>query len=181
CRVYECVYIRKGSFCPPARGGGGVSPLTPSRGERGLLAPCSLIEAHTDEPHSPDEATALHSNYASASPGVALLCLAVTLAVTLVCVVYSYWMASSSRCSSSRCSSSRCSSSRCSSSRCSSRCSSCIQMTHTELRDCLVLPCKRKLQYITSSIDKDQVLRETFDKLQTLRQKNVSLSVPLSS
>ncbi|KAF2358478.1 hypothetical protein FHG87_010763 [Trinorchestia longiramus] len=41
----------------------------------------------------------------------------------------------------------------------------------------LVLPCKRKLQYITSSIDKDQVLRETFDKVQTLQQKNVFLLV----
>ncbi|KAF2362278.1 hypothetical protein FHG87_006963 [Trinorchestia longiramus] len=44
-----------------------------------------------------------------------------------------------------------------------------------ELRDFSVLPCKRKLQYITSSIDKDQVLRETFDKVQTLQQKNVFL------
>ncbi|KAF2350622.1 Immunoglobulin-like domain [Trinorchestia longiramus] len=41
----------------------------------------------------------------------------------------------------------------------------------------LVLPCKRKLQYITSSIDKDQLLRETFDKVQTLQQKNVFLLV----
>ncbi|KAF2361442.1 hypothetical protein FHG87_007792 [Trinorchestia longiramus] len=39
----------------------------------------------------------------------------------------------------------------------------------------LVLPCKHKLQYITPSIDKDQVLRETFDKVQTLQQKNVFL------
>ncbi|KAF2357664.1 hypothetical protein FHG87_011580 [Trinorchestia longiramus] len=44
-------------------------------------------------------------------------------------------------------------------------------------RDFLVLPCKRKLQYITSSIDKDQVLRETFDKVRTLQQKNVFLLV----
>ncbi|KAF2361610.1 hypothetical protein FHG87_007634 [Trinorchestia longiramus] len=29
----------------------------------------------------------------------------------------------------------------------------------------------------TSSIDKDQVLRETFDKVQTLQQKNVFLMV----
>ncbi|KAF2346076.1 hypothetical protein FHG87_023168 [Trinorchestia longiramus] len=43
--------------------------------------------------------------------------------------------------------------------------------------DLLVLPCKRKLQYITSFIDKDQVLRETFDKVQTLQQKNVFLLV----
>ncbi|KAF2346986.1 Zinc finger C2CH-type [Trinorchestia longiramus] len=43
---------------------------------------------------------------------------------------------------------------------------------YEQLRDFFVLPCKRKLQYITSSIDKDQVLRETFDKVQTLQQKN---------
>ncbi|KAF2351916.1 hypothetical protein FHG87_017326 [Trinorchestia longiramus] len=47
---------------------------------------------------------------------------------------------------------------------------------YEQLRDFLVLPCKYKLQYITSSIDKDRVLRETFDKVQTLQQKNVSLS-----
>ncbi|KAF2358273.1 hypothetical protein FHG87_010971 [Trinorchestia longiramus] len=47
----------------------------------------------------------------------------------------------------------------------------------TELRDFLVLPCKRKLQYITSSIDKDHVLRETFDKVQILQQKNVFLLI----
>ncbi|KAF2354490.1 PiggyBac transposable element-derived protein [Trinorchestia longiramus] len=44
---------------------------------------------------------------------------------------------------------------------------------YEQLRDFLVLPCKRKLQYMTSSIDKDQVLRETFKKVQTLQQKNV--------
>ncbi|KAF2354243.1 hypothetical protein FHG87_015004 [Trinorchestia longiramus] len=48
---------------------------------------------------------------------------------------------------------------------------------YEQLRDSLVLPCKRKLQYITSSIDKDQVMRETFDKVQTLQQKNVFLVV----
>ncbi|KAF2344998.1 hypothetical protein FHG87_024246 [Trinorchestia longiramus] len=48
---------------------------------------------------------------------------------------------------------------------------------YEQLRDFLVLPCKRKLQCITSFIDKDQVLRETFDKVQTLRQKNVFLLV----
>ncbi|KAF2357093.1 Peptidase M12A [Trinorchestia longiramus] len=48
---------------------------------------------------------------------------------------------------------------------------------YERLRDFLVLPCKRKLQYITSSIDKDQVMRETFDKVQTLQQKNVFLLV----
>ncbi|KAF2343794.1 hypothetical protein FHG87_025450 [Trinorchestia longiramus] len=48
---------------------------------------------------------------------------------------------------------------------------------YEQLRDFLVLPCKRKLQYITSSIDKDQVLRETFVKVQTLQQKNVFLMV----
>ncbi|KAF2346030.1 hypothetical protein FHG87_023214, partial [Trinorchestia longiramus] len=48
---------------------------------------------------------------------------------------------------------------------------------YEHLRDFLVLPCKRKLQYITSSIDKDQVLKETFDKIQTLQQTNVFLLV----
>ncbi|KAF2367763.1 hypothetical protein FHG87_001497 [Trinorchestia longiramus] len=48
---------------------------------------------------------------------------------------------------------------------------------YEQLRDFVVLPCKRNLQYITSSIDKDQVLRETFDKVQTLQQKNVFLLV----
>ncbi|KAF2345411.1 hypothetical protein FHG87_023833 [Trinorchestia longiramus] len=46
---------------------------------------------------------------------------------------------------------------------------------YEQLRDFLVLPCKRKLQYITSSIDTDQVLSETFGKVQTLQQKNVFL------
>ncbi|KAF2366592.1 Reverse transcriptase domain [Trinorchestia longiramus] len=46
---------------------------------------------------------------------------------------------------------------------------------YEQLRDFLVLQCKCKLQYITSSIDKDQVLRETFDKVQALQQKNVFL------
>ncbi|KAF2346604.1 hypothetical protein FHG87_022640 [Trinorchestia longiramus] len=48
---------------------------------------------------------------------------------------------------------------------------------YEQFRDFLVLSCKRKLQYITSSIDKDQVLRETFDKVQTLQQKNMFLLV----
>ncbi|KAF2357661.1 hypothetical protein FHG87_011583 [Trinorchestia longiramus] len=48
---------------------------------------------------------------------------------------------------------------------------------YEQLRDFLMLPCKRKLQYITSSTDKDQVLREIFDKVQTLLQKNVFLLV----
>ncbi|KAF2357222.1 hypothetical protein FHG87_012023 [Trinorchestia longiramus] len=48
---------------------------------------------------------------------------------------------------------------------------------YEQLRDFLVLPCKRKLQYITSSIDKDQELREIFDNVQTLQQKNVFLLV----
>ncbi|KAF2363807.1 hypothetical protein FHG87_005442 [Trinorchestia longiramus] len=48
---------------------------------------------------------------------------------------------------------------------------------YEKLRDILVLPCKRKLQYVTSSIDKNQMLRETFDKVQTLQQKIVFLSV----
>ncbi|KAF2345916.1 Zinc finger C2CH-type [Trinorchestia longiramus] len=48
---------------------------------------------------------------------------------------------------------------------------------YEQLRDFLVLPCKRKLQYITSSIDKDQVLRKTFDKVHTMQQKNVFLLV----
>ncbi|KAF2350994.1 hypothetical protein FHG87_018252 [Trinorchestia longiramus] len=48
---------------------------------------------------------------------------------------------------------------------------------YEQLRDFFVLPCKRKLQYITLSIDKDQVLRETFDKVQTLQQKNMFLLI----
>ncbi|KAF2352405.1 hypothetical protein FHG87_016838 [Trinorchestia longiramus] len=48
---------------------------------------------------------------------------------------------------------------------------------YEQLRHFLVLTCKRKLQYITSSIDKDQVLRKIFDKVQTLQQKNVILLV----
>ncbi|KAF2349625.1 hypothetical protein FHG87_019619 [Trinorchestia longiramus] len=48
---------------------------------------------------------------------------------------------------------------------------------YEQLRDFFVRPCKRKLQYITSSIDKDEVLRETFDKVQTLQQKKVLLLV----
>ncbi|KAF2362734.1 hypothetical protein FHG87_006507 [Trinorchestia longiramus] len=52
-----------------------------------------------------------------------------------------------------------------------------LKCNHEQPTDFLVLPCKRKLQYITSSIDKDQVLRETFDKVQTLQQKNVFLLV----
>ncbi|KAF2358646.1 Transposase Tc1-like [Trinorchestia longiramus] len=48
---------------------------------------------------------------------------------------------------------------------------------YEQLRDFLVLPCKRKLQYITSSIDKDRVLWETSNKVQTLQQKNVFLLV----
>ncbi|KAF2343961.1 hypothetical protein FHG87_025283 [Trinorchestia longiramus] len=48
---------------------------------------------------------------------------------------------------------------------------------YDQLREFLVMTCKRKLQYIPSSIDKDQVLRETFYKVQTLLQKNVFLLV----
>ncbi|KAF2367345.1 hypothetical protein FHG87_001891 [Trinorchestia longiramus] len=48
---------------------------------------------------------------------------------------------------------------------------------YEQLRDFWVLPCKCKLQYITSSIDKGQMLRERFDKVQTLQQKNVFLLV----
>ncbi|KAF2350254.1 hypothetical protein FHG87_018987 [Trinorchestia longiramus] len=48
---------------------------------------------------------------------------------------------------------------------------------YEQLRDFLVLPCKCKLQYITSSIDKDQVMRKTFDEVQTQQQKNVCLLV----
>ncbi|KAF2356611.1 Zinc finger C2CH-type [Trinorchestia longiramus] len=48
---------------------------------------------------------------------------------------------------------------------------------YDQLRDFLVLPCKLKLQYITSSIDEDQILRETFDKVQTLQQMTVFLLV----
>ena len=49
--------------------------------------------------------------------------------------------------------------------------------SYEQLRDFLVLPSKRKLQYITSSIDKDQVMRETFAKVKTLQQKNVFLLI----
>ncbi|KAF2361189.1 hypothetical protein FHG87_008051 [Trinorchestia longiramus] len=48
---------------------------------------------------------------------------------------------------------------------------------YEQLSEFLVLPCKCKLQYITSSTDEDQVLRETFNKVQTLQQKNVFLLV----
>ncbi|KAF2364391.1 hypothetical protein FHG87_004848 [Trinorchestia longiramus] len=51
----------------------------------------------------------------------------------------------------------------------------CLAMNY--LRDFLVLPYKCKLQYIISSIDKDQVLREPFDKVWKLQQKNVFLLV----
>ena len=47
--------------------------------------------------------------------------------------------------------------------------------SYEQLRDFLVLASKRKLQYITSSVDKDQVLRETFAKIRTLQQKNAVL------
>ena len=47
--------------------------------------------------------------------------------------------------------------------------------SYEQLRDFLVLPSKRQLQYITSSVDKDHVLRETFAKIQTLQRKNVVL------
>ncbi|KAF2343198.1 hypothetical protein FHG87_026046 [Trinorchestia longiramus] len=48
---------------------------------------------------------------------------------------------------------------------------------YEQLKDFLVFPYKCKLQYIISSIDKNQVLRETFDKIHTLQQKNVFLFV----
>ncbi|KAF2343784.1 hypothetical protein FHG87_025460 [Trinorchestia longiramus] len=54
---------------------------------------------------------------------------------------------------------------------------SCPKCNYEQLRDLFMLRCKRKLQCVTSSIDKDQVLRETFDKVQTLQQKNVFLLV----
>ena len=47
--------------------------------------------------------------------------------------------------------------------------------SYEQLRHFLVLPSKRKLQYIISSVDKDQVLMETFAKIQTLQQKNAVL------
>jgi len=49
--------------------------------------------------------------------------------------------------------------------------------SYEQLRDFLVLPSKRKLQYITSSVDKDHVLRGTFDKIHSQQQKNVFLLV----
>ena len=51
------------------------------------------------------------------------------------------------------------------------------QCSYEQLRDLMVLPSKRKLQYITSSVDKDQVLRETFNKVSNPQQKNVFLLV----
>ena len=49
--------------------------------------------------------------------------------------------------------------------------------SYEQLREFLVLPSKRKLQYITASIDRDHVLRETFSRIHTHQQKNVLLMV----
>lgn len=51
------------------------------------------------------------------------------------------------------------------------------QCSYEQLRDFLVLPSKRKLQTIVSSVDKNEVLRETFDKLEKPQQRNVFLLV----
>ena len=45
------------------------------------------------------------------------------------------------------------------------------------LRDYLVLPSKRKLQSVVSSVDVDKVLKGTFEKVQVEQQKNVFLLV----
>ena len=49
--------------------------------------------------------------------------------------------------------------------------------SYEQLRDFLVLPSKRMLQYITTSVDKDKLLRETFAKIQTVKKNNVFLLV----
>ena len=47
--------------------------------------------------------------------------------------------------------------------------------SYEQLRDFLVQPSKLKLQYIASFVDKDQLLKETFARIQTLQQKNAVL------
>ena len=49
--------------------------------------------------------------------------------------------------------------------------------SYEQLREFLVLPSKRKLQSVVASINKDEVLRKTFQKLQKPQQRNVFLLV----
>lgn len=49
--------------------------------------------------------------------------------------------------------------------------------SYEQLREFLVLPSKRKLQCIVASVDKKDVLRKTFTKVQKPQQKNVFLLV----
>ena len=49
--------------------------------------------------------------------------------------------------------------------------------TYEQLRDYLILPSKRKLRSITAGIDKEKVLKESFDKIQVPQQKNVFLLI----
>jgi hypothetical protein len=51
------------------------------------------------------------------------------------------------------------------------------QCSYEQLRDYLVLPSKRKLQSIVASVNKDEVLRKTFEKVQKPQQRNVFLLV----
>ncbi|KAF2356251.1 hypothetical protein FHG87_012993 [Trinorchestia longiramus] len=55
--------------------------------------------------------------------------------------------------------------------------SECSLSVIVENKPTLCTPLTSKLQFITSSLDNYQVLRETFDKVQTLLQKNVFLLV----
>ena len=48
---------------------------------------------------------------------------------------------------------------------------------YDQLRDVLILPCKRKLQSFISSTDVDQVLEKTFKKVQNIQQKQCFLIV----
>ena len=45
--------------------------------------------------------------------------------------------------------------------------------SYEQLRDVLVLPSKRKLHQLTSSVDRDKALKDTFDKVKVPQQKNV--------
>ena len=49
--------------------------------------------------------------------------------------------------------------------------------SYEQLRDCLILPSKRKLRSITAGIDKEKVLKESFCKIQVPQQKNVFLLI----
>lgn len=51
------------------------------------------------------------------------------------------------------------------------------QCSYEQLREFLVLPSKRKLQSIVSSVDREAVLRKTFEKTQVPQQRNTFLLV----